>query len=133
MRNAWKSQEADRDVIGLYRRVGCGLLRALLASILVATVAGEVVGMGALFVHADGDGEIKRMRVDPGHQGGGIGTALLERLEAAAGERGVTRLFLDTTEQQSAARHLYASSGYVEEARYLLGKFRVIKYAKPLA
>jgi len=38
MRNDWKSQEAGSDVIGFDRRVGCGVLRALLASILVAAV-----------------------------------------------------------------------------------------------
>ena len=100
---------------------------------LVATIDDQVVGMGALVLHPDAKGEIKRMRVEPDHQGRGIGRALLVRLEAAAAELGITRLFLDTTDQQTAARHLYASGGYVEEDRYRRGKFRVIKYGKSLA
>ena len=100
---------------------------------LVATIDGKVVGMGALVPHSDGTGEIKRMRVEPDQQGQGIGKALLNHLEAAAAKRGITRLFLDTTEQQTVARHLYESNDYVEEGRHQHGKFVVIKYGKGLS
>ena len=56
------------------------------------------------------------MYVEPDRRGTGVGRALLEALEAAARERGVTRLVLETGIHQAAAIALYRASGFTEIA-----------------
>lgn len=58
--------------------------------------AGEAVGMGALKVHDDGFGEVKRMFTYPAMRGTGIGRAIIGAIEAAARERGLDVLRLET-------------------------------------
>lgn len=58
--------------------------------------AGEAVGMGALKVHDGEFGEVKRMYTDPSVRGSGVGRKLLEAIEAAARERGLQMLRLET-------------------------------------
>ncbi len=60
--------------------------------------AGRSVGMGSLKVHGDGLGEVKRMFTAPEVRGQRVGARLLERIEALAREKGVTRLVLETGE-----------------------------------
>ena len=59
--------------------------------------------------------ELLLIAVDPEHRGRGIGGALLERLAADARARGVTRLFLEMREGNTAEslyrRHGFASVG----------------------
>jgi GNAT superfamily N-acetyltransferase len=63
-------------------------------------------------------GEIKRMYVVPGARRRGHARRLLEALEAAARDVGITRLRLDTNAQQPEALRLYEACGYVEIADY---------------
>lgn len=58
--------------------------------------------------------ELRRMYVDPSHQGSGIGRTLLAHAEAQARQRGKARLILSTSELQVAALSLYRASGYRE-------------------
>jgi len=57
--------------------------------------------------------EIKRMFVEPGSRGRGIGARLLTVLEAEARRLGVTRLVLETGVRQPEALALYARAGFV--------------------
>jgi GNAT superfamily N-acetyltransferase len=72
------------------------------------------------------------MRVRPGFQRRGIGSAILRRLEQRAAELGFRRLELWTTPQQAPARKLYERFGYVETHRQELYGFEAIHYAKEL-
>lgn len=93
---------------------------------LVATVDGEVVGMGAFrpvseeiaALHGGVDdpaAEIERMRVAPDHQREGIGQGIYDELERRARERGVRELVLDTMPSLTAARRFYEANGFVHE------------------
>jgi ribosomal protein S18 acetylase RimI-like enzyme len=85
---------------------------------LVATLDDRsIVAMGALRRVDGAIAEIKRMRTAPALQGRGYGRRILARLEARAEELGYTRLQLDTTVKQVAARHLYQTAGYTETRR----------------
>lgn len=75
--------------------VGCGGLRPL---------DPEVLGVGVA--------EIKRMFVRAEVRGTGVSTAILRAIEAAAIERGVRRLVLETGEGQPDARRFYEREGY---------------------
>src|SRR4051794_7588857 len=54
--------------------------------LIAVSARGAVEGCGALVLNPDGSAEIKRMFVAPEARGKGVGTALLEGLEARARE-----------------------------------------------
>lgn len=98
---------------------------------LVAEIDGEIVAMGGLTV--DGEtAELFRMRVDPAYQHRGIGSALLDRLEQAARERGATRLLAETARRQQAATEFYPSHGFEEQGRRSFGEYELISFEKLL-
>jgi putative acetyltransferase len=80
----------------------------------VARIDGLAMGCGAVVDSGEGWAELKRMFVSPAARGHKLGRRLLEKLEAIAGERGATKLRLETGGKQPEALALYASSGFVE-------------------
>lgn len=81
---------------------------------LVARQGERAVGCGAIRLLDPRTAEIKRMYVEPARRGTGVGRALLDALEAAARECGVTRLVLETGIHQAAAIALYRAAGFTE-------------------
>ena len=100
---------------------------------LVGLVDGKIVAMGALKRIDDAVGEIKRLRVAPGHQRRGHGQAVLLALEILAHRLGLSQLKLETTDVQLAAQQLYKLNGYREIGRVGIDKFNVIYFEKTLA
>lgn len=87
--------------------------------LLIARVGDEVVGCVALRPLEPGVCEMKRLWVEPGFAGQGIGRALTERIVAAAREIGYQRMRLDTIPaRMPAAQHLYTSLGFREIPPY---------------
>jgi ribosomal protein S18 acetylase RimI-like enzyme len=143
-------QDSDKDAVialhvealkatGAY--VGSGAWDADLADIrksyvenggcfLVSTLEGKVIGMGALRKVDDKTAEIKRMRVDPAHQGRGIGKKILSGLEETAQQLGYRRLVLDTAVVLAAAQKLYEKAGYQVFDRGVLGGLDTLYYQK---
>lgn len=76
---------------------------------LVAELAGELVGCGALHVLWEDIGELRTIAVRSGVTGKGIGHALVAALIAGAKELGLSRLFVLTFETGFFAAH-----GFVE-------------------
>lgn len=76
----------------------------------------DLVGVGALKQLDATRGELKSMRVDERFLGTGAGRALLRHITAAAAERGIRSLWLETGSEPAfaPARALYASEGFVE-------------------
>jgi len=64
-------------------------------------------------------GFIAYMAVEPDARRLGIGVQLLEAAENAARVRGLPHMALMVTEDNDAARELYAQAGYVTERRLL--------------
>lgn len=85
---------------------------------LVAFAGTRAVGCGGLRRWGPGIGEIKRMYVDPGARGSGIGRAILEGLESAARDRGYLSIRLETGTPQPEAVALYESAGYARIEPY---------------
>jgi ribosomal protein S18 acetylase RimI-like enzyme len=81
--------------------------------------------------------ELKRMRVDPGHQRRGYGQRIYDELESRARERGYRELVLDTSPQQVAARRFYERNGFTEERTLEVEAFgeafELVMYRKRLA
>jgi ribosomal protein S18 acetylase RimI-like enzyme len=82
--------------------------------LLVARLRNEAIGCGALKFHDIDPAEIKRMWVNRGARGLGLGRRLLRELEHHAAQRGVESVRLETNRSLTEAIGLYRSAGYHE-------------------
>lgn len=95
---------------------------------------GTPLGCGGLRPLNDSEGEVKRMFVTPSSRGTGTATAILERLESSARDRGWIRLLLETGDQQPDAIRFYTREGYerVPNFSYYVGVDASRCFAKEL-
>lgn len=78
----------------------------------VAAAADESIA-GYVVAHSGADeGEILNLGVAPEHRRRGVARALVERVLAALGTRGVRRVYLEVRESNTAARRLYEQLGF---------------------
>ncbi|MEL7117451.1 MAG: GNAT family N-acetyltransferase [Pseudomonadota bacterium] len=80
--------------------------------------AGALVGMLLLHELRDGVGEVKRLYVDPGTRGLGLGQRLVTRLVEEARGIGYQTLVLDTGSYMNAAHRIYKAAEFVETDPY---------------
>jgi GNAT superfamily N-acetyltransferase len=80
--------------------------------------AGRSVGVVGVKRFDEHDAELKRMYLEPGARGRGLGRALARAAIAAARSFGYRRLLLDTVTRLTAAVALYESLGFVEIGAY---------------
>jgi GNAT superfamily N-acetyltransferase len=85
---------------------------------LLARIDGAPAACGVLKTLEPGVGEIMRMWVDSGHRGLGLGTRMLEALEAEAVGQGHHTVRLYTNRSLTEAKAMYRKHGYVEIPRY---------------
>jgi GNAT superfamily N-acetyltransferase len=99
-----------------------GSYREPRGTFLVVVAEGRALGCAALrIIDVEPYGavaEVKRMWVSPLLRGRGVGRALLERLHADAGGRGLTRVVLDSKRELTQARRLYLAVGYTDIEPY---------------
>src|SRR5690606_10160097 len=101
------------------------------AEVSVATVDGEIAGY---VVVRPGDRELlENVAVAQGHQGRGIGRALIDHVEKRAKERGATYVELYTHELMTENRQLYTRLGYREFGFIVEDGFRRVLMEKRLA
>jgi len=81
-------------------------------TLFVAREDGAAVACGALRRHAERTAEVKRMYTRPAHQGRGIGTRVLDEIEALARTEGFARLVLETGHRHPAAWRVYERAGF---------------------
>jgi DNA-binding MarR family transcriptional regulator/predicted GNAT family N-acyltransferase len=84
----------------------------------IARLDGDAVGCGGLKRVDKATGEIKRVWTAPSARGLGVARRMLRTLEAAAREKGLKTLRLDTNRALTEAHALYRSEGYQEIARF---------------
>jgi ribosomal protein S18 acetylase RimI-like enzyme len=82
----------------------------------VAECDGEIAGLVVTGVDDEGF-VIANVAVDPSHQGGGVGRALLQHAEQAARHAGFDSVYLYTHERMTENIALYTRIGYVEYDR----------------
>jgi putative acetyltransferase len=87
--------------------------------LLLVRVGGEAAGCVALRPLGPGICEMKRLWVEPGFAGFGLGRELAETIIQVARDAGYRRMRLDTMPaRMPAAQHLYGRLGFVEIAPY---------------
>lgn len=92
-------------------------LRAPGITVWSAWIDGEIAGVAALRELDDRRGELKSFRTADPFLGRGVARALLRRIIAEAGSRGLASLWLETGSDDALfapAKALYASEGFVE-------------------
>lgn len=83
--------------------------------VFVARLGDEVVGSVHGFTDPEGTGQIGRLCVHPRLQGHGLGTRLLNAVEAAlAADRAATRFRLHTGHRSESNLRLYRRAGYAQ-------------------
>ncbi|WDR03391.1 GNAT family N-acetyltransferase [Devosia algicola] len=82
---------------------------------------GAAVGIGALKVHGDGLGEVKRMYTVPAMRGQRVGSALLAAIVGLARDKRLTRMMLETGEGPgfAGACRLYEGAGFSVRGPFL--------------
>jgi GNAT superfamily N-acetyltransferase len=85
---------------------------------LVARAGPTVIGCVALRLLPGGLGEIMRVFVEPAARNRGVGALLMRAVEDAARGHGLTRVRLDTRNELTEARRLYARNGYQPAAPF---------------
>jgi putative acetyltransferase len=80
----------------------------------VARAGERAIGCGAVRLLDSATAEAKRMYVEPGYRGKGIGATVLAAIEGATRELGARRLVLETGVYQEAAISLYRSAGFTQ-------------------
>jgi ribosomal protein S18 acetylase RimI-like enzyme len=104
-------------------RIGDIAGRAARATVLVATVDGDIVGTATVEIDQriesdrreelePDEAHLRMLGVDPARRRLGAGRRLVEAAIALARSRGKRRLTLETTPSMEAARALYASMGF---------------------
>jgi [ribosomal protein S18]-alanine N-acetyltransferase len=77
----------------------------------VEDYAGNVIGHGVVWWVLD-EAELANLAVAPRARRAGVGRRLLDALLAEVALRGVTRVFLEVRESNTAAQELYAGRGF---------------------
>lgn len=108
-------------------------LRPPAGLLLVATLHGTPVGCGALRFHGAEPAELKRMWVDGGTRGLGLGRRLLAELERHAAARHAPAVRLETNENLTEAIALYRSAGYAEVPAFNAEPYAHHWFEKPLS
>lgn len=85
---------------------------------LLATSAGAPIAYGGVRHLSARTGEIKRMWVDDGWRGAGLGSRMLRELESLARRLGHRRVVLDTNGTLLEAIAMYERAGYTRIERY---------------
>ncbi len=118
--------------------------RMALGDTVVAVSDGRVIGVitlaraaatsGAPFYDRPDVASFGQFAVEPVYQGSGVGSTLLDFVEALALEHGVSHLGLDTAEQAAQLIRFYTKRGYqfVEHVRWPDVNYRSVILTKPI-
>ncbi len=122
---SWRSNPWYRDLFdipGEYITPG--------GDFLVGEEDGELAVMGGLRPRTPEEGEICRVRVDPGRQRFGHGRRMLGALEARASELGFARVTLSARPEAHGAQRLYKAEGYCEVGWGRRGGLDLLQFEK---
>ena len=79
----------------------------------VAEVGDVIVGFGGFRLVDANTAEIKRVRIDSGHRGKGLGKAIIKHIESYCRTTDIKTIKVDTDNRFAAAISMYTNMGYV--------------------
>lgn len=112
--------------------VDASAMRRPTGSFVVARSDDTVAACGGVQRHDATTAEIKRMWVDPGWRGEGLGKRMLTRLEAEVESLGYDNVVLDTNDTLTEAIAMYERAGYRSIERYNDNPYAKRWFAKPV-
>lgn len=89
-----------------------GELSNSFASYLVCDLEGEIIGFGGIWVVFD-EAHITNVAIASARRQRGLGTMLMERLEAIAREKRAQRILLEVRTSNYSAQRMYNNLGYI--------------------
>jgi ribosomal protein S18 acetylase RimI-like enzyme len=109
---------AETDVADYWWKVGADVAAGHKLLFAARDEEGHLVGSGQLALEMRSNGrhraEVQKLLVFAAKRGVGVGSALMQAIEAAAKAHGRTLLFLDTSVGASGATRLYEKLGYTQ-------------------
>jgi GNAT superfamily N-acetyltransferase len=112
------------DVEATYHEAG--------GTFLVCEAAGGIVAMGGMKPIDERTVELLRIAVAPDRQREGLGTRIVDALEAFAREAGFERAVLETAVRQRSAMAFYPARGYVETERQHDDGYEIVRFETSL-
>lgn len=105
------------EVEAYWKKVTSDVAGGARTILVVRGADGKIVGTGQLAAETRANGrhraEVQKVLVRPAHRRRGLARQLMAEIEAQARARGITLLYLDTSEGRGGAQALYAGLGYV--------------------
>jgi GNAT superfamily N-acetyltransferase len=92
----------------------------------VAEVDKVIVGFGGFRLIDANTAEIKRVRIDSGHRGKGLGKAIIEHIESYCRATEIKTIKVDTDNRFAAAISMYTNMGYVLRHSESFSKNKII-------
>ena len=91
----------------------------------LARAAGEAIGYGVLgcgfsLEHRGRDAFVDELYVRPGWRSRGVGGRILDVMEAACGEQGISALHLEVDHDNARGKRLYRRRGFDDHGRHLM-------------
>jgi ribosomal-protein-alanine N-acetyltransferase len=78
----------------------------------VAECGGRVVGYVAGALNKDGSGHIMSIAILPSYRGRGLGSRLMDAIENAFRREGISRVYLEVSQNNKVALNLYRKRGF---------------------
>ncbi|MBS0631549.1 MAG: GNAT family N-acetyltransferase [Verrucomicrobia bacterium] len=104
------------EVETYWKKVTAELAGGARTILVVREADGKIIGTAQLAAETRANGrhraEVQKVLVRPTHRRRGLARRLMAEVEARARTRGITLLFLDTSEGRSGAQALYEQLGY---------------------
>ena len=108
---------AETEAAAYWQKIEGELPTGVRVLLVAATTEGKIVGAAQFVGETKPNGrhraEVQKVLVHPAHRRRGIATRLMAEVERLACARGLTLLFLDTSDSHAGARELYEALGYV--------------------
>ncbi|NHJ05589.1 MAG: GNAT family N-acetyltransferase [Candidatus Heimdallarchaeota archaeon] len=112
-------QFSDFELLNRFAKRSLGDLECIDAESPIILYGDEIVGVNIITLLPENCAYVWDISVSPEHQRKGLGTALMYKLVEECKLKGIQRILLDVTIDNSKAFGLYSKLGYKDDKRYL--------------
>lgn len=125
MREFYAGERLPWDEDALRRALGELWRQPLHGAVWLARAAGEAIGYGVLgcgfsLEHRGRDAFVDELYVRPEWRSRGVGGRILDAMEAACRQQGISALHLEVDHDNAAGKRLYRRRGFDDHGRHLM-------------